>query len=191
MATAKEHSTMSLSKLIFFVCCFALLASFTIFVLEKFHVIDLYSKPVNSTSTDTTQAVNVIDYSPANPSDNDATTDKKNNGTIDSPVTQPAEPSKPINVTLSAAGQDVNGGPIVIRAILTNLTGGNCNLSLTNSSNVKTYSANVVWRGTYYSCEGFDVPYGDVTPGTWQLKLSVTQDPNSGEVSKSIIVKAP
>lgn len=169
------------------------LAGFGLLVLEKTHVIDLFhaKTPASSTTGSSSRPVNDVSYTPATPGDNASNDIKKQDGSIDkTPVTTP-DTTSPISVVLSAAAQDTKGGPVVVRAILNNLSGGKCTLTLTRGSTVRTYSTDVTWLGTYYGCNGFDVPYSDLSVGDWNLKLVVTQNTNSGQASQMVSVEAP
>lgn len=191
---ATPHKT-RLHKILFMTLGALLLTGAILLILEKTNVINLYSSPsidTNPTTTSSpTRPVNNVEYTPATPSDNSDITAKKNDGSIDAPTATTTQSNNPITVVLSAAGQDIKGGPVVVRSILSNLSGGVCTLTLTKDNSTKTYTANVEWLGTYYSCQGFDVPYTDLSVGEWQLTLSVRQDNNSGEASRAATVEAP
>lgn len=161
-------------------------------ILEKTNVINLYKKHVdtNVNTPADLRPTNTVDYSPATPDNNTDINSQKASGSIDNPKTTTPPNSSPISVVLSAANQDEKGGPVIVRAILDNLTGGTCTLTLTKGSIVKTYHADVTWLGTYYGCGGFDVPYSDLSVGAWNLKLVVTQNANRGEASQTVTVEA-
>jgi hypothetical protein len=86
---------------------------------------------------------------------------------------------------LTAAGQDQVGGPVVVKALLTDVTNGTCNLKLTKDNDTKTYSSNVINTGTYYSCDGFNIPVTDLSSGTWVVSLNVTSGSRSGTAEQS------
>lgn len=130
---------------------------------------------------------NTINYSPGTESEKAETEAKKADGSIDNP-SQVVNQAQPIDVVLSAAGQDYNGGPLIIKAVLSNLTGGTCDLTLSNAQNSKFYSTNVEWTGTYYTCKGFEIPATDLSEGDWQVKLLVTDGDQTAETSKIINV---
>lgn len=93
-----------------------------------------------------------------------------------------------IVIVLSAASQDVSNGPIVIRSILEGANGGSCKYTLAKSGITKTYSSNVAFSGTYYSCN-YDIPFSDLSSGLWTVTLSATQGSSSGSVSQEVTVK--
>jgi hypothetical protein len=93
-----------------------------------------------------------------------------------------------LNITTTALGQDQKQGPILIRTIVDNITGGSCTYKLSKGSSIKNYSSEVSFSGTYYSCN-YTIPYADLSPGTWTIKINVAQDNKSGTASKDVIVE--
>jgi hypothetical protein len=91
-------------------------------------------------------------------------------------------------MTVTAIGQDQKSGPLLIRTIVDNLDGGLCSYRLTKGSIIKNYSSDVIFSGTYYSCN-YTVPYADVTNGTWNVEVSASQNNKNGKVSRSIVVE--
>ena len=160
---------------------FILVAGFIVFGLEKANVINLYNKPVTATANSAPKPVNTVDYSPATTTDQDEASRLKQD-LIDK-SNKPQTTTTKIEVSLSAATQDVAGGPLVVRSLL-NTTGGTCKLTLTKEGINKEYSAEIVNTGTYYGCKGFDVPVTDLSTGKWQLKLSANNGQAYGEVSQ-------
>jgi hypothetical protein len=93
-----------------------------------------------------------------------------------------------LNITTTALGQDQKQGPILIRTIVDNVTGGSCSYKLSKGSIIKNYSSEVSFSGTYYSCN-YTVPYSDLSAGTWTIKISVAQDNKSGTASRDVVVE--
>jgi hypothetical protein len=93
-----------------------------------------------------------------------------------------------LNITTTALGQDQKQGPILIRTIVDNVTGGSCKYKLSKASIIKNYGSEVSFSGTYYSCN-YTIPYADLSPGTWTIKINVAQDNKSGAASKDVIVE--
>jgi hypothetical protein len=186
MAKQDSNSAWSLKKLIFWAISIALFSLLIVIILEKLHVIDLYKKPVpvviQSNGSKETK-VNSVDFSPATEAEK-PTNDQKKQDTTGSTTQNPAQA---ISITLSAAAQDVTGGPVIIRTILENTTAGNCVITLSKDANVKTYNSKITWQGNYYSCN-YDVPYADLTNGNWQLKIIATQDTKQGTASAVVKV---
>lgn len=78
-----------------------------------------------------------------------------------------------IGVRITNAVQDVPGGPAYISTILSGISSGECTLTLRHSSSasVITRVANVTSAGTYYSCDGFQIEYSALGPGTWSVNI--------------------
>lgn len=171
-------------KILYFSAIAVLFIVFGLFVLEKSHVINFYTKDTPA-ETEEVQPINTIDYSPASPTDNEDIDKQKEDGSLGNDSMQQPNNSAPINVVLTAAGQDQVGGPVVVKALLTDVTNGTCALTLTKDGIAKNYSAAVINTGTYYSCEGFNVPVGDLSSGTWMVNLSVTSGSRTGMAEQS------
>lgn len=169
-------------KYVYFTAIALLVLVFGLFVLEKSQVTNFYNKPVAIVSTDPV-LTDVIDYSPAAPTDNVDIDNQKVDEQKDA-TTEP-DSTSPINVVLTAAGQDEVGGPVVIRALVTNVKGGTCTLLLTKDNVTKNYSANIINTGTYYSCEGFDIPINELSVGTWKIDLTVNYDGKTSKVEQT------
>jgi hypothetical protein len=136
-----------------------------------------------------------VDYSPATVQDNKSINDRKTSSGNDNKgghdtndsVTLPA--NSPIGITLAAAGQDTARGPVVIKAMLTRATRGTCSLHMTSGSQVIDKQAAIVQQGNYFSCDGFSIPYTDVTPGDWHMTLTVKTAEGSKSVDQTITVQ--
>ncbi len=98
----------------------------------------------------------------------------------------------PSNITLSYSfagqDQDKSGGPIVIRTIANGADGGQCEYKLTNGSNTKSFSSDVTFSGTYYSCN-FTIPYDSTLKGNWSLNTTITQNGKTGSASTSVNIR--
>jgi hypothetical protein len=175
-------------QLITIIIVVVLFVCFLIFVLEKTQVTSFYSKPVKiaSTSTDT-RPINDVQYTPATSTEQDEGQQIKQN-LIDQ-ANNPQKPTAKIGISLSAANQDIPGGPLIIRSLV-NAKSGTCKLTVASGSTVKTYSSEVVSLGTYYSCQGFDIPISDISDGKWQIKLYVSNTSASGEVTQEVEIKS-
>lgn len=93
--------------------------------------------------------------------------------------------ANPIAVTISAANQ--NGEVLQIRAfgdIVTN--GGLCQLTLTKGSSSITKSAPTQAAANISTCQGFDIPMSELSSGTWELKVIISDGSRSGAAIKKI-----
>lgn len=172
-----------ITKIALLSASFVLVAGFVVFGLEKANVVNLYSKPKLAISDTATKPVNTVSYTPATTAEQDEASKTKQD-LIDQ-SNKPQTSTTKIDVSLSAANQDVAGGPLIIRSML-NTTGGTCKITLTKDGISKDYSAEIVNTGTYYGCKGFDIPVADLSSGKWQLKLSATNGQAYGEITQEV-----
>lgn len=181
---------MKIGKLIYIGAIVILSLVFIALLLEKSQVSDFYQKPVSNVSQVDQKEVNVVDYSPADPTDNNDINSKKNSGEIDQSTSQtPPQSGEPINVVLTAATQDTPGGPVVVRVLLTDVSSGSCLIKISKLDESKEYSRNVVNAGTYYNCEGLDIPLSDISAGQWDLSVKVTSGDRTGVATQIVEVK--
>jgi hypothetical protein len=160
-------------KYLYFSAIAILVVVFGLFVLEKSQVTNLYTRD-NSAEIEEVQPVNTIDYSPATSTDNNDINQQKEDGTLGSDNNENQNNAAPISVVLTAAGQDFIGGPIVVKALLNDVKNGTCDLRLSKDGVERNYTASVINSGTYYSCDGFEVPITELTAGTWNIVLTVS-----------------
>jgi hypothetical protein len=63
-------------------------------------------------------------------------------------------------------------------------------LNLEKGGISKSYTANIGWQGNYYSCNGFSVPFNDLSTGKWNATLVVNSDSKTGKAEQQITVEA-
>lgn len=165
-------------KYIYFSAIAILLVVFSIFILEKLQVTNLYTRPANTDTIEDLRPVNDVQYTPADPTDNDEINKQKED--ITNSTTEPDNETKTINVVLTAAGQDEVGGPVIVKALLNDVKNGTCDLRLSKDGVERNYSASVINTGTYYSCDGFEVPLDELSAGSWNITLTVSSDDRTG-----------
>lgn len=185
---ARTNSSLPIYKRIFFIAVIVSLSlSFAFVVLEKTKVTDFYKKPASTgTTANDARTVNTVEYTPATTTETDEGERIKATAQAGLSATPTPAGSK-IEVSLSAAGQDVKGGPVVVRAII-GTTGGQCKLTLAGTNKTQVFTASVINLGTYYGCEGFDVPITDFSVGTYKATLVVTNGASTGSASQQIEV---
>jgi len=187
MKKLAKNRPIPLRKLIFWVMILLIASGIIVFALEKLHVTNIYTKPAAPSSQDqnsATKPANSVDYSPATSTEKPTTNQKSQ----DTTSTKTNNSTQSIYITLSAAGQDAAGGPILVRTILEGATGGSCSIVIAKSGNSKTYSAPITWQGTYYSCN-YNIPYADLSVGNWQLSITAKQDTKQGTATAAVAVK--
>ena len=159
--------------------------AFTIFVTEKLQIINLYQRPFTIQSQP--RPVNDVSYNPPTAQEEQQAQETKKQLLEQNQNVQPI-PAGTINVSLSAATQDVPSGPLEVRAIIDGATTGTCTLSLSQNSNVKTFTANVIDLGTYFSCEGFSIPVSSLSAGKWNLALEVYNETAKGVANQEVSI---
>lgn len=163
-----------------------LVVVFSGFFLEKTRITNFYSKPIIAQDT-SIRPVNTVEYTPADSTDNDEINQKKADGTLG--TTYQTSAGAPINVTITAATQDVAGGPVVIKLLLNDVTSGTCDIALKKNEIIKSYSVSVINAGNYYTCDGFEIPLEDLSTGPWNMTATVTSADRSGSANQTIEVK--
>ncbi len=158
-----------------------------LFTLEKTGVTNLYGQDKDaSKETSSKHTSDDFDYTPATDTDNDDINSKKEDGSLDQTPNTPDKDTD-INIVLIASSQDSAGGPLVIRSQVYGITGGTCNLSLTNGDTIRK-SASVELQNTTYSCR-FDVLRNELSNGNWNIKLEVvTEDGRHNEVTATTTI---
>lgn len=184
----RTNSSSPILKRIFVIAVIVVLGlGFAFVLLEKTKVTDFYKKPISPTNTASdVRPVNTVVYTPATTTETDEGERIKAAAQASLSAT-PTPTGDKIDVSLSAAGQDSKGGPVVIRAIL-GTTGGQCKLTLAGANKTQDLTANVINLGTYYGCEGFDVPITDFPAGIYKATLTVTNGTATGSASQQLEV---
>lgn len=173
------------SKIALILAFLLLISAFIIFILEKTQVINLYSKPIKDITNEPVRPVNSVSYSTATNTETEEGNQIKQS-LIDQANNPPKQMSS-IDISLSAAIQDIKGGPLIVRAIVKS-SSGTCTLLLSQGTINKEYSAEIINLGTYYGCNGFDIPASDLGNGQWQLKLKVSNGQATGEAAQKVEV---
>ncbi len=95
-------------------------------------------------------------------------------------------PNHTTTVTISAA--NVYENTVQIRALISGITSNaSCTLKLSQGASTKTYSADIQNLANSSTCQGFNIPTAELTPGKWAFSITVAS-PNkqlgvaSGEV---------
>lgn len=192
MVKVSQSNTSPVARLIFWAACCGLILSFSIFVLEKSSVTNFYSKPTNHIDQPSpilgVSPVNTIDYSPTSDEEKSDGETIKQQAADQANSPEQSTNNSTISVSLSAAGQDEKGGPIIVRTIVNGDSSGTCSVVIKNSNISKEYSAVVVNSGTYNSCNGFDIPVNEIPAGSYSLILTVVSGNNKGTVTQQVEV---
>ena len=65
------------------------------------------------------------------------------------------------------------GSTIIISTKLQGISDGECSLSINNGSQMKTFSASVLYQPEFSICEGYSVALSELGAGNWNFKLTV------------------
>lgn len=186
MALQTKYHSVSLRKHVFVGIVVMLSIGILLVILEKTNTINIIDKPGNAKTTGPNRLPGV-NYNP--PTENqrqeierrktEIIQNEQSNG-IDSTI----------SVRITNAVQDTPGGPAFISTVLSGIRSGTCSLSLRKDSTVINRSADIMSAGTYYSCDGFQVEYNSLSPGTWNVSVTVKSlDGKSNETTTSLEIR--
>lgn len=102
---------------------------------------------------------------------------------------QPSSPqSQEVAMTITASSQSES--TYQIRTMISALvSSGTCQLQLTKGGATVSKSAGVAAFAQTSTCQGFDVPLSELSPGIWTVKVSFNGSGKTGSVSSEIEVK--
>lgn len=95
------------------------------------------------------------------------------------------DPDTPLTVTFTNIGQQDT--TLRVRATADALiSGGTCTLTLTKNGTTITKTAPTFVTAHTSTCQGFDVPVGELSPGSWDVTLEMTKDSQSGRATTAV-----
>lgn len=106
------------------------------------------------------------------------------------PAPQPIEGTSKstVGVTMTASAQ--NGSMYQMRFQIDSPTSdGTCTLKLTKGSSVVTKTASVQALAKISTCQGFDVPVSELSPGQWSVSLTYESSTLTGSTTSTITVQ--
>lgn len=122
---------------------------------------------------------------------------KKNSVTKDDATSGSDQPSAPVpqasgksvvDVSITAAAQFQS--VLQVRALISAIdTSGTCKLTLTKSNQTVTKAAGTQNGPNTSTCQGFDIPVSELSPGNWQLTIHYESPTLQGTASKVVEVK--
>lgn len=144
-----------------------------------------------STKSTPTTTGSKISYEPATPEQQQAGATAKtgSSDTPAAPTSTPASTLRDVQVTITAANQ--NGSILQIRALIGAVENtGTCTLVLSREGQSSvTKTAGTQALSSTSTCQGFDVPTSELSPGTWQALITYTSSTLTGSAAKSIPVQ--
>lgn len=141
---------------------------------------------------DQSQRLSDVNYEPGTNQDNEETEKKKESGELANPPASPsASPTdSSIGISFVAAGQDETKGPLIVKPLLTSVTAGSCDLTVTRGDRKISRQAKVLQQSNYYTCEGFEVPFDELEAGDWKVTLTVKRpDGKSNAASTNVSLR--
>lgn len=128
----------------------------------------------------------IIDFSPGTEADNREIEAQKENGTLNAESSQ----SGRLSASIARASQDANG-TLQVRVTVSGATAGSCQMLLTNiaTNDLVKRESPIVNKGTYYACEGFDVPRDNLNNGQWRALITIQSANEQTSTEQEIVVK--
>lgn len=102
----------------------------------------------------------------------------------------PAKTPQAQNTTVRITAKSQNGNLYQIRTIIEGVfADGTCTLTATRAQQIVTKTASIQPLAQSSTCQGFDIPTTELTPGTWSVQLSFVSNQSSGSTSDTVEVK--
>ena len=123
--------------------------------------------------------------------------DKTKSDTINNTDGKPSQggnanetPADPSIITVQTTASAQNGSTYQLRYLLESvLSSGECSLILTNGSQTVTKTSKIQALAQSSTCQGFDIPTSELSPGAWEVTMSVSGDGKTGSTSSTIRVQ--
>lgn len=127
-------------------------------------------QPPTSTEKETGQQIkkDSVEYNQGKPTNNDSPSS--------------TSPSNAIVVGFSAINQ--NDTTLQVRTIIQEvLSTGSCDITFQKSDQIVTKTAPVYPNASISTCQGFDIPIEELSPGTWEVTVKITSSNRSGSIA--------
>lgn len=93
-----------------------------------------------------------------------------------------------LQVSITSTNQDAS--ILRVRSLIgTVIDNGECRLNLIRGNTVITKTSGIQPLANASTCEGFDIPVDELTPGEWQIELNISANNKKGSVTGSVIIK--
>lgn len=162
------------------------LVAILLLVLEKTHVIDIFSTPTPDSQVDQSNPTNAI---------NDSSSTKESSNISDQIKESESNPDiqtnlQDIQVTLTQVVQDETSRNLVVRSLINGTMSGNCKLELIRDGvTLLIKEAGVLQQNNIATCAGYDIsPAEFPSLGEFTVKLTVTANSSSASDSYVIIL---
>lgn len=177
---------------------FIIIASIVLLVLFSSAVGAYYFIGSTASNTSPTDGSDKTNYS-APTEEEKETGDNIKSDTVNPPATDnPKTPNKdeseddPANSTVSVSitSASQNGATLQVRTLVgTVLSSGECTLRLTKSGATVTRTAGVQALASASTCQGFDVPISELSPGEWKLNVSYKNNDLTGTAERTVAIQ--
>ncbi len=175
----------NLAQISLIIASLVLIGFFTLLILEKNNVTKFFTNTQNTQESVEPRPVNSVSYSPATTTEQEEGNALKQN-LIENSNTKTEDQG--ITVYFAYAGQEVQGGPLVIEAYVNGTSSGNCKLSILKDAVSKEYTSNIVSTGGAYACSKISIPASDLSKGTYKLVMTATNGSISGSTKQQVEV---
>lgn len=141
------------------------------------------SLPVNSPTTNTQTPANIDTNKPdsASPATDDSV--KSNTNSTDNSTA-------PEDTTIVITSSKQNGSVYQIRTLISVVaSSGNCTLTITRDSKTVTRTSGVQAGPSSSTCQGFDIPIDELSPGDWNIVVDFSNTKHQAKVSQIITIK--
>lgn len=85
------------------------------------------------------------------------------------------EGDAPSGTTLTITAANQNGNRLQVRTLISAVWEGTCDLNMTKDGITVTRSAPIQGLPNSATCQGFDVPVSELSPGEWNIEITAMQ----------------
>ena len=97
-------------------------------------------------------------------------------------------PTQNIPIIISAANQ--NGNTLQIRSLIQSVLGsGTCTIELSRNDQKISKTSGVQAMSSSSTCQGFDIPVSELSPGTWTIHLTISSEGGAGSASRTVEIQ--
>lgn len=98
--------------------------------------------------------------------------------------------TSPINPAITITASNQNGSIYQVRTLINVVVSdGTCTLTLTNGNHTVAKSSGVQANPSSSTCQGFDVPVSELSPGDWDLTVTFSNETHQAKTSKTVTIK--
>lgn len=107
----------------------------------------------------------------------------------DQPPAPTPQPSGKSSVPVSITAANQNGSLLQIRTLIEAVTSqGTCDLTLTMGTATVTKSVAVQPLASSSTCQGFDIPTNELSPGTWTATVILNNTTLTGQATTTVVI---